>query len=214
MGIKRTRNLVLQPATTPLSFSQTVATFLSLFSFLSKLSVIFSIYTAPHTVTCGHTTHHPQKRLATSVALAASTSSYIRPLASRVLAIAEKLETLRVIVGVGEKQLGGLRAPSYPGLALALALAPGLRLWRSDCVPRVDPCSGVYFLLYPVPRYGGIWGDRDMGDMAGYCGIQRDMWDTARYGEVRRDTAGYGGIQRDSGIQRDTAGYSGISEIL
>ncbi len=60
-------------------------------------------------------------------------------------------------------------------------------------------------------RYGGIQQDtagyrgipRDTTGYSGYSGIQRDMWDAERYGEIRRrDTAGY------SGIQRDTAGYS------
>ncbi len=69
-----------------------------------------------------------------------------------------------------------------------------------------NPCSGVYFLLYLVPRYGGMWADK-----AAYSGIQRD---TAGYSGIQRDAAGYSGIQRDaagySGIQRDTVGYSGI----
>jgi hypothetical protein len=61
------------------------------------------------------------------------------------------------------------------------------------------------FFIISGPRYGGIWGD--MGDMAGYSGIQRD---TAGYRGIQRDTAGYSGIQQDttgySGIQWDTAG--------
>ncbi len=83
----------------------------------------------------------------------------------------------------------------------------------------IRPCSEVYFHYIRSPDMdmwgdmagGGIWGV--WRDTAGYneiySGMQRDMGDTAGYSGIQQDTAGY------SRIQRDTAGYSaGYSGIL
>ena len=62
---------------------------------------------------------------------------------------------------------------SFPRLYLAQAVIMIGRSAALHTEARQDPRSRVYFSLYTVSRYG--WGDMgDIGDVAGYIGIQRD----------------------------------------